>query len=195
MSTNENLDGPDGLQRLHKMLTDTYGLEIPSDDYYAVVILLDALGASLRGIVELMGRFTRISRGQLINDINGLVGGEIAVAETEVSRVKHLLVVHGYDEILSEASPKWISGVTDLDPLDQSIPTELRRYWTSLLQVFPKGLQTPKDYVTVLAVLRDEQLSSTEIEVLVSALINRPRELIARDVDRLGSMLIATEED
>lgn len=42
MKTGKELDGSDGLQRFHRMLDDTYGVEIPSDDYYAVVALLDA---------------------------------------------------------------------------------------------------------------------------------------------------------
>ncbi|MDM0069628.1 hypothetical protein [Variovorax sp. J31P207] len=192
---NGSPNGPDGLRRFHRMLAATYGAEIPAGDYHAVVLLLDDLSVSLRGIVELMSRFTPHPRGQLINDVNGVVGGEVPAVERDVSRVRQLLALHGYDELLREALPRWVSGSTLLDPLDPRVPSEQRRYWSALLQVFPNGLQTPKDYVTVLAVLRDEQLSSAWIETLVSALLSRPRELIARDIGRLGTVLNATEED
>lgn len=195
MNQDQTLDGPDGLHRFHRMLAAAYGVQIPPGDYRAVVVLLDASGVSLRGIVELMRRFTQYPDGQLINDVNGLVGGEIAVAESDLTRVRQLLAAHGYDEISSEALPRWVSGVTELDPQDPLIPAALERYWRSLLQVFPSGLQTPKDYVTVLAVLQDAGLLPIDIEALVSALIERPKELIAKDIDRLGTVLTAAEED
>jgi hypothetical protein len=84
---------------------------------------------------------------------------------------------------------------THLDPMDPRIAATVRGYWQSLLRVFPEGPQTPKDYVTVLAVLQDARLTRGDIEDLASALVPRPRELIARDIDSLGTVLVVPESD
>lgn len=195
VSAYEGDNGPDGLGRIHRLLAAIYGVEIPSRDYHAVVVLLDALGLSLRGIVEMMRRFTGYPVGRLINDVNGLMSGEIPVPEVDVFRVKQLFAAEGFDELLGEELPKWISGPPILDPRDPGIPVTAMPYWAALLRVFPRGVRTPKDYVTTLAVLQDEEISSTDTQILVSKLILRPTELIARDIEELGTALIVSEAD
>jgi hypothetical protein len=56
-------------------------------------------------------------------------------------------------------------------------------------------VQTPKDYVAAMAVLQDQRLSRDDIETLISALIPRARELIAKDLERLGGELLVPDED
>src|SRR5687768_14071660 len=136
MATSESQDGPDGLHRLHRLLTASFGVEIPASDYGAAIILLDNLGVSVRGIEELMGRFSRNLRGQIKNNINDIITGKRMVEEEDVSRVKQLLIAHGYDTFTNISSPEWAAEIRELDPQNPSIPILLRPRWRSLLHVF-----------------------------------------------------------
>jgi hypothetical protein len=64
-----------------------------------------------------------------------------------------------------------------------------------LQQGFPKGLRNPKDYAGVLDLLVDEGYSPMEVEILLSELTDRPKELVSKDIDALGSVLIVSEDE
>jgi len=195
MRDSEHQDGPDGLHRLHKMLSDAYGVAIPSSDYWAVIVLLDNLGVCSRCIEELMRRFTRNLRSKIVKDVNAVLTQDRTIDERDISRVGLVLTAHGYDDFANAPSSQWAAGARELDPQDPNIPTLLRQRWRSLVRAFPTGLHDPKHYVSVVAVLIDEQHSPMEVEILLSQLTDRPNELISKDIEALGSVLFVSEEE
>jgi hypothetical protein len=176
------------------MLEATYAAEIPASDYRVVIALLDNLMVSRRGIAELMRRFTSRQRSQIVGDVADAIQERRSISEAEYIRVEQLLGSHGYQNLSSEPSAKWPEALTSRDPQEPSMPLAVRRCWAQLVSAFPNGIEELHDYVGLLQVLRDEQFSAMEIELLLSELGDRPKELVVKDIAALSTTLIVTED-
>jgi hypothetical protein len=191
MITND--DGPDGLHRLHRMLSETYGSEIPPSDYRVTIALLNNLGVSRRGIVELMSRFTRNFESQIVNDVTYTIEEKYLISKSEYFRVESALTPHGYGTLTGAPSKEWSLAYRSLDPQESCIPIALRVCWSLLLRVFPNGVEDVRDYVILLHILRDESFSAMELEILMSELSDKPKELVVKDIEAMDTILVASE--
>lgn len=194
MSATVDREGADGLHHLHRMLEAAYGAEVPPSDYRVVITLLDNLMVSRRGIVDLMMRFTGKARSQIVGDVADAIQERRSISEAEYVRVEQLLGPHGYTEFSSAPSTRWSKALNSRDPREPSIPLAIRSCWARLVSAFPNGIEDLRNYVGLLHVLTDEQFSAMEIELLLSELGDRPKELVVKDIAALNTTLTVTED-
>ncbi len=196
---------------LRELVRTAYSGGIPPEDHAAVIVVLDEVGASVNGIVELVDPHSRRSRGAIYNDVLGLLGGHDAVDREDIARARALLERHANrplprtprDQVAtghsvsaaSEPSRRTYEPTPEHDfGRGTSLPAHLQAYWPALALLFPVELRDPRDYVALLTVLRDENLSKEDVWLLVRRVYSRPKHRVMVDLDHLGTVLVAPED-
>jgi hypothetical protein len=190
---------------LRAWVDSVYGKEIPTEDYAALIVALDEIGTSTRGIIELVSPRTERARGGVMNDVWGLVGGYDTAEEALVARVRERLEEQAGRRLpkLPRNPPLPNSARRDYTPtaererqreLETQLPDRLASLLSSLEEAFPEGLIDPRDYIALITVLVGESLSHNDIWRIIARIYSRPRHRVMADLPSLGTVLIAQED-
>lgn len=160
---------------------------IDPDEFGAVVLILDSLGASLWAIAEQMAPYMGRTSSYLYNGVCDYVGRHSRPSREAVHRVRRRFDPLGYEALAARVPEPW--PVARLEPLDRDdprVPKRLVVLWRAILDAYPCGLRTPAEYAGVICALVERGTTKEDLVALIPLLVEFSPTKVRADLESMG---------